>query len=123
MVPLGWAGNRSQGYNGLGALASAQAWDFQEGRNSRPANHDAGSGAHAHRKETMMRFYQQSPDEQPHRFSFGVNLHTRCMYLRGLDQAAYTDNIANSCRSPIPWLYLRGNRLIVTLPRARTCIL
>ena len=65
---------------GLGAEASAQAWDFQEG--SCPSNHDAGSDARAHRKETMMRFYKQ-----PHRFYCGVDLHARCMYLCVLDQA------------------------------------
>ena len=53
-------------------------WDFQ-GRSCHP-NHDAGSGAHAHRKETMMRFYQQE-----HRFYCGVDLHARCMNLCILD--------------------------------------
>ena len=49
------------------------------------SNHDAGSGAHAHRKETMMRFYQQQ-----HRFYCGVDLHARTMYLCILDQAGKT---------------------------------
>src|SRR5260370_16754320 len=47
---------------GLGAEASAQRGIFRKGA---PSNHDAGSGAHAHRKETMMRFYKQPPDQQP----------------------------------------------------------
>ena len=55
-------------------------------RKDAPSNHDAGSGAHAHRKETMMRFYKQPPDEQRHRFYCGVDLHARCMYLHILDQ-------------------------------------
>jgi hypothetical protein len=60
-------------------------WDFQEGRIGRATNHDAGSGAHAHRKETLMRFYQQSPDEQPHRFYCGVDLHA------SVEQAAWSE--------------------------------
>jgi len=47
--PLGMGGEPVPRVYRHGALASAQAWDFQEGRNCRPANHDAGSGANAHR--------------------------------------------------------------------------
>jgi len=34
-----------------------------------------------------MCFYKQSPDEVPHRFYCGVDLHARCMYLCILDPA------------------------------------
>src|SRR5262245_30797160 len=61
------------------------AWNFQEG--SCPSNHDAGSDAHAHHKETRMRFYKQPLDQKPHRFYCGVDLHARCMYLCILDAA------------------------------------
>ena len=87
MATLGWAGSQSQGYNGLGAEASAQRGIF---RKDAPANHDAGSGAHAHRKETMTRFYKQPPDQQPHGFYCGVDLHARCMYLCILDAGGQT---------------------------------
>ena len=43
--------------------------------------------AHAHRKETMMRFYQH---HQQHLFYCGVDLHARSMYLCVLDQAGQT---------------------------------
>ena len=47
-----------------------------------PSNHDAGSDSVAHRKETVMRFYQQQ-----HPFYCGVDLHARTMYLCILDHA------------------------------------
>jgi hypothetical protein len=51
-------------------------------RKDAPSNHDAGSGARAHRKETRMRFYQQQ-----HRFYCGALLHARSMYQCILDAA------------------------------------
>ena len=37
-----------------------------------------------------MRFYQQPPDQPPHRFYCGVDLHARCMYLCILDAGGQT---------------------------------
>jgi len=37
-----------------------------------------------------MRFYKQPPDQQPHRFYGGVDLHARCMYLCILDAGGQT---------------------------------
>src|SRR5258708_6986077 len=72
---------------GLGAEASAQRGIF---RKDAPSNHKAGPGPPAHRKETMMRFYKQPPDQHPHRFYCGVDLHARCMYLCILDARGQT---------------------------------
>jgi len=72
-------------YSSHAARGVGLAWNFQEG--SVPRNHDAGSDAHAHREETMMRFYEQPSDQEPHRFYCGVDLHARCLYLRILDAA------------------------------------
>jgi hypothetical protein len=82
MAPLGWAGSLSQGIAG-----SAPRRRPNVGFSGRcvPSNHDAGFGAHAHRKETRMRFYQQQ-----HQFYCGVDLHARCMYLCVLDQSGQT---------------------------------
>jgi hypothetical protein len=73
MAPVGWAGACPKGMRAQGR-ASAPGGIFRKGA---PSNHDAGSGAHAQRKETVMRFYQQSLDEQPLRFYCGVDLHAR----------------------------------------------
>ena len=37
-----------------------------------------------------MRFYKQPPDQQPHRFYCGVDLHARTMYLCILDATGQT---------------------------------
>src|ERR1700733_2999046 len=65
-------------YSGLD-VTSAQRGIF---RQDALANHDAGLNPFAHRKETMMRFYQQQ-----HQFYCGIDLHARTMYLCILDQA------------------------------------
>src|ERR1700741_1980490 len=69
--------------------ALSQSWDFQEGRTFQPR---CGLRA-AHPTETMtMRFYTQQ-----HRFSCGVDLHARTMYLCILDEAGqvvYDKNLA-----------------------------
>src|SRR6476619_6822010 len=82
MASMGWAGSLSQGYTGSAPKRRPKRGIF---RKDAPSNHDAGLSAHAHRKETMMRFYQQQ-----HRFYCGVDLHARCMYLCILDQAGQT---------------------------------
>jgi hypothetical protein len=73
---------------GLGAEASAQRGIF---RKDAPSNHDAGSGAHAHRKETMMRFYTEQ-----HRFYSGVDLHARTVRLTPLRAVTRLQNFAGA---------------------------
>ncbi len=60
-----------------------------------PSNHDAGSDAHAHRKETMMRFYQNT-----HGFYCGVDLHARSMSLCALNPASQTQALAGAAVRP-----------------------
>src|SRR5947209_1911454 len=60
--------------------ASAQAWNFQEGRSLPTTMRAQAPGPMP--KETVMRFYNK-----PHAFYCGVDLHARTMYLCILDHA------------------------------------
>src|SRR5437899_1491271 len=88
MASLGWAGSQSQGYNGLGAEASAQRGIFRKDR-ALPTTMRAQAPTPIARRPSM-RFYKQPLEEQPHRFYCGVDLHARCMYLCILDAAGQT---------------------------------
>jgi len=63
--------------------ASAQAWDFQEGRSLPTTMRAQAPGPIP--KETVMRFYNKV-----HAFYCGVDLHARTMYLCMLDHGSTT---------------------------------
>ena len=99
MPALGWAGACPNGKRDQG-VGLSQRGIF---RKDVPSNHDAGSGARAHSKETMMHFNQQ-----PHRFYCGALLHARLLAICVVDADGH-----QTCRcSPDrqPWNSSRETR-------------